>query len=195
MRSVFNRGDVSRMWNGLPLSEVGLKMIEIYVVSFAASAVFTSLFVLGIVKQTYMGCLFCSAMCVLVNIIWLAYRIRRTMNSGHSINECKSLYLKVFVPHAILNMIMAFFELEPIYTWLFLAYKLFGFGLLPRVVSAFIVNVVMFITYYYLPDVPQWFRRAGRRQIKRNLNIRKVRKGGRSAGGRSSMTHRTIKFR
>lgn len=196
MPRLFERNELSRRWQNLAISPLGKKMIEIYSVSFASSALFTSLFIVGVVPQTYIGCVFCAASCIFLNFIWLAYRTKRSIDSGMEVDDCRSLYLRVFAAHAVVNMIMAFFELEPVYTWFFLPYKLFGFGRLDRWASAMIINFVMLAANYYFPAVPIWLERFQKKPIKKNaIKMRKIKKMPvKKKKSSKKITRRTVKF-
>lgn len=195
MPKLFERNELSRRWNNLQIHPLVKKMIEIYSVSIASASFFTSIYFVGIVKQEYIWCVFCAAACIFLNFIWLAYRIKRSMDSGMDIHECRVLYLKVFAVHMVVNMIMAIFELEPVYTFMFLPYKLFCFGVLPRFASALIMNGVMFVANFYFPAVPLWLERMQKKPIKKSaLKMRKIKKIGVKKKTSNKVKRRTVKF-
>ena len=196
MPRLFERNELSRRWDSLPISPLGKKMIEIYSVSFASSALFTSLFIVGVVPQSYIGCVFCAASCIFLNFIWLAYRTKRSIDSGMEVGDCRGLYLRVFAVHAVLNMILALFEAEPVYTWFFLPYKLFGFGRLDRWASAMIINFVMLAANYYFPAVPFWLERIQKKPLKKGtIKFRKFKKPAiKKKGSTPKIKRRTVKF-
>ncbi len=196
MPRLFERNELSRRWDSLPISPLGKKMIEIYSVSFASSALFTSLFIVGVVPQSYLGCVFCSAACIFLNFIWLAYRTKRSIDSGMDVTDCRSLYLRVFAVQAVLNMIMAILEAEPVYTWMFLTYKLFGFGRLDRWASAMIINFVMLAANYYFPAVPFWLERFQKKPLKKSaMKVRKIKKMTlKKKNNSNKIKRRTVKF-
>jgi len=197
MPRLFERNELSRRWDSLPISPLGKKMIEIYSVSVASSALFTSLYFVGVVPQEYIWCVFCAAACVFLNFIWLAYRIKRSMDSGMDISECRSLYLKVFLVHAIMNLLAALpgDALEPVYTFMFLPYKLFCFGVLPRFWSALIMTAVFFIANYYFPAVPMWLERIQKKPIKRNaVKMRKIKRSAPKKKKSAKIKRRTVTF-
>ena len=207
MPRIFERNELSRRWSNLQLSPLTKKMIEIYTVSIASAAFFTSIYFVGVLPQEYIWCVFCSAACVFLNFIWLAFRVKRSMDSGMEIGECRRLYLKVFAIHACVNLLMTvpadiipampdnFFE--PVYTFMFLPYKLFCFGVLPRTASAVIMNGVFFLANFYFPAVPLWLERMQKKPIKRNaVKMRKLKKiGGTKKKTKSKkIKRRTVKF-
>ena len=175
MRKSYIRNEFSRRWRSLPIPELARRMIEIYSVNIAVSAVFTAVFVVGMIPGGNVGCIACAAACLLLNLIWLAYRVRQAMKNGIDSYECRQIYLKVHGILAGVNVVLAFFELEPIYTWMFLSHKVFAFGFFPRVVSAILVNGIMFIACLIFPSFPRLFRRT-RSYNSRTLKMRNVKK-------------------
>ena len=179
MPRLFEKNELSRRWSNVSIPPLGKKMIEIYSVSVVSAALFTSLYFVGLVPQEYIWCVFCAAACIFVNFLWLAYRIKRSMDSGMDIRECRELYLKVYLVHTVVLLLAALpgDALEPVYTFMFLPYKLFCFDVLPRFASALIMSGVMFLANYYFPAVPIWLERMQKKPIKRGgVKVRKFKK-------------------
>lgn len=199
MPRMFERNELGRMWDSLPLSPLAKKMIEIYSVSIVSSSLFTSLYYVGVLPQGYIWCVFCAAACVFVNFIWLAYRAKRSMDMGMEISDCRKLYLKVYLVHTIVLLFLSLFgdKTEPVYTFMFLPYKLFCFNVLPRIASAVIMSVVMLIANYYFPAVPIWLERFQKSPLKKSaVKMRKIKKigGVKKKKTKTKTTRRTVRF-
>lgn len=128
------------------LQAIGIFLIEI-ILSFCS----TVLFVKGVTPQYYTVCVLLAIMCFLVHVVLYVFAIRRSIFKGIKFSDCASTHLTVFLFFAVVTLCVSALNIEPLYTYLFLEYKVFAFRLLPRFISALIINGILLLIYILVP--------------------------------------------
>ena len=138
------------MKNTKVIAFAALAAFAAFVVEAISASLGTFLYFIGIVPQTYESCL---KIAVVVLIIFLSAIVGGIilLNVVFSKKGYKSTtlltaitYTCVLVIFTAVVLVMASFGTEPIYTFLFLGYKVFTFGVLSRVASAAIISASIF---------------------------------------------------
>ncbi|MBR5479909.1 MAG: hypothetical protein IKU84_06990 [Clostridia bacterium] len=127
-----------------PMLRMSLEAVLIFVIQMILSAVSTYLFTSGILPQTYTVCVLLALVCLVFTVVFLVVGIVAKSNRGFPPRDVMVSYLCVVACFAVITLFMAGTGLEPFLTLMFLGYKVFAFGTLPRFLSAIIVNLVIF---------------------------------------------------
>ena len=115
----------------------------IFVIEMVLSFACTNLFMTGILPQTYTVCVLLALVCLVVTVVLLIVSMILTANKGFAPVDIAVSYLSTFAIFAVVSLFMALVGLEPYFTYMFLGYKVFGFGILSRISSALIVNALI----------------------------------------------------
>lgn len=127
------------------------RFIEYFGFEIALSAFASLLFYVALIPQNQTTVFMIPLFVYAVNAIFQFFRIRRSFAR----NRNKSVYYKinitVFVIFAILNIVLAILNSEPLYTFLFLSFKFatpFGAS---KPISAVVGQVIMFSLVFLAP--------------------------------------------
>lgn len=128
-----------------------LQATGIFVIEIILSVCSTVLFVKGVTPQNYTVCVLLAIMCFLVHVILYVLAVRRSIFGGVKFSDCAPTHLAVFLFFAVVTLCVSALNIEPLYTYLFLEYKVFAFSLLPRFISALIINGILLLVYILVP--------------------------------------------
>ena len=129
----------------------GKRLVELFFSEIALSALVTLLFETGIILvMTSTALIFSGAVLVVVAAFWLfCLRDYYFAVAGHKMYYKTNLVvLGIFF---IISMGFAAFNLEPLFTWLFLPCKFLRYAGVPKGVSPLLVNLIMLVCVFIAP--------------------------------------------
>lgn len=129
----------------------GKRLVELFFSEIALSALVTLLFETGIIPvMTSTALIFSGAVLVVVAAFWFfCLRDYYFAVAGHKMYYKTNLVvLGIFF---IISMGFAAFNLEPLFTWLFLPCKFLRYAGVPKGVSPLLVNLIMLVCVFIAP--------------------------------------------
>ena len=127
------------------------RIIEFFVPEMILSAIFTFLFRHGYMYETPRTTVIIIFVCLITGGIHLF----RSLLGYMFFSQNKEVYLKVnltaFAVFFSVNLLMGCLNCEPLYTYLFLPYKLFTFYGMSKVQSLLVINAVKLLFVLALP--------------------------------------------
>lgn len=124
-----------------------------FVVNLIPSAIFALLMQLGIIPQMLGYVLGCIVVCIAINMVYNVKRCLRHIKRLRNSKKYLFINVSIVLIFASLNVLMAYLNIEPVYTYLYLPYKI---GILmgaSKIVSALILNGVMLLTIILAPAI------------------------------------------
>lgn len=124
-----------------------------FVVNLIPSAIFALLMQLGIIPQMLGYVLGCIVVCIAINMVYNVKRCLRHIKRLRNPKKYLFINVSIVLIFASLNVLMAYLNIEPVYTYLYLPYKI---GILmgtSKIVSALILNGVMLLTIILAPAI------------------------------------------
>ena len=113
----------------------------------------------GLIIQTRSNALTVMCLIFAVIILFHIYCLRAYIRFVHNPAVYLKVNVTVFLVFAVINMMLAFINKEPYYTYLFLPYKLFMVFGVSKIMSAAIINLVMLFIIMIIPwgTVPEFY--------------------------------------
>ena len=121
----------------------GKRISEYFLAQFMPSVIFTYLFTHDILAQTLEACVIVMTLCIVVNMVYLIRCLKLYLYSTESYRAYYKVNLCVFAIFAALCIMLAYLNIEPLYTYFFMPYKLLTFFNANKVTSAVVINAVM----------------------------------------------------
>lgn len=129
----------------------GKRLAELFVSELALSALVTLLFeaeVIPVMKSTML--IFSGAVLAVTAAFWfVCLRDYYFAVAGHKMYYKTNLF--VWGIFFVISMVFAVFNLEPLFTWLFMPCKLLRYAGLPKAVSALFMNLILFVCVFIAP--------------------------------------------
>ena len=127
------------------------RLTEYFLVEIVLASLSTMLFNIGIIHQTRTAVATVMLICLAVNIGHHVYCLTEYINYVNDLIVYLKTNLTVLFIFAGINVLMAYFNIEPIYTFLFLPYKIGMLLGMDKVISALSVNSIMSILIFMIP--------------------------------------------
>lgn len=129
------------------------RLAESFLAELVMAASCTALFYFNIVDQTEGFFLIFSLLCIFTNLIYTAFRIKAHIDDTVCSISCFFTNLLVVIIIGTLALALAFFDAEPLFTWLFFPYKMLhiNFGhtkvMSSLYLSSFYLSFSFLVTY------------------------------------------------
>ncbi|MBR5155093.1 MAG: hypothetical protein IKW62_01240 [Clostridia bacterium] len=109
-------------------------------------------FILTVILKKVTGTIALGSMfiCLAIHFLYIL-RLLRLQRKYTKKKRYYKINISVFLIFATVNLVMAYFNLEPVYTYLFLPYKMFTLLGETKLGSAFIVNLIMLVMICIVP--------------------------------------------
>ena len=122
---------------------ISLEAAAIFVLEMILSFISTSLFTRGVIPQNYTACVLLAIVCLAITIVLLVVSMIHKANRGFAPIDIAVSYMTVFIIFAVVSIFLALIGMDKAVTYMFLAYKVFAFKVLPPLASVFIVNAII----------------------------------------------------
>ena len=129
----------------------GKRLAELFVSEIVMSVIVTLLFeaeIIPVMKSTVL--IFSGAVLAVTAAFWfICLRDYYFAVAGHKMYyKTNLIVLGIFF---VISMVFAVFNLEPLFTWLFMPCKLLRYTGLPKTVSALLANLILFVCVFIAP--------------------------------------------
>ena len=129
------------------------RISEYFSAQLIPSVIFTYLFTNNILAQTFAACVIVMLLCIIGNAVYLIWCLKNYLHSTESYGAYYKVNLSVFLAFAALCILLAYINIEPIYTYFFMPYKLLTFFNADKVTSAIVINAVMLACIVFVPAI------------------------------------------
>lgn len=129
----------------------GKRLVELFFSEIALSALVTLLFEARIIPvMTSTALIFSGVVLVIVAVFWFfCLREYYFAVAGHKMYYKTNLVvLGIFF---VISMVFAAFDLEPLFTWLFLPCKFLRYAGLPKAISPLLMNLILLVCVFIAP--------------------------------------------
>lgn len=131
------------------------RLAESFVVEIALSILFAAIVSIEIVSKAEWLAGTLTAVCLLLNLVFHVYFLREYLNFDDDLVPYFTVNLAVLFIFAAVNVYMSVEGVEPVYTYMFLPYKLGMYLGMEKTVSAFTINAFMAIFVFLIPFLRQ----------------------------------------
>ena len=127
------------------------RCIEYFGFEIILSFIFALLIKIGIIPQATTTYAAITGIIIIANTFFQFFRIRRCFWRTMDKTVYFKINLTIFIAFAILNLSLAFYNVEPLYTYLFLGFKLGTVFNLSKFVSALAANIILLLIIIIIP--------------------------------------------
>ena len=129
------------------------RFFEYVLAQMVPSVIFTYLFTHNLIAQTYAACVIVCTVCIVGNMAFQFMCLEDYLYSRESYKEYYRVNLTVFLIYAVVGTLLAYINIEPLYTYLFMPYKLFTFFNVSKVTSNVVINLLMIVLVFLVPSL------------------------------------------